>query len=141
MQFGTPYKGLMSSSVRPPTDMIIMMNVAVEEPPLLARVCACSGTTKPLLPEDSQPYCLQFQDLPVGTGWYNKCFTHFTTRFTSECSSHCLLLPAVVLRGDWGMNGELAATSSVLLLPPTRLPSVVIMGKPSRWVRPFRFQQ
>ncbi|XP_045772964.1 uncharacterized protein LOC123872625 [Maniola jurtina] len=39
----------------------------LEEPPALTRVCGCARLARPLLPQHSEPYCLQFRDLPVRT--------------------------------------------------------------------------
>nr|XP_032517377.1 uncharacterized protein LOC116770133 [Danaus plexippus plexippus] len=37
----------------------------VEAPPALTRVCPCSGQCKPRVPEDVEPYCIQFVGLPL----------------------------------------------------------------------------
>ncbi|CAG9562245.1 unnamed protein product [Danaus chrysippus] len=37
----------------------------VESPPALTRVCPCSGQCKPQVPEDVDPYCIQFVGLPL----------------------------------------------------------------------------
>ncbi|XP_069365312.1 uncharacterized protein [Maniola hyperantus] len=36
-------------------------------PPALTRVCPCAGLPRPVLPQHSEPYCLQFRDLPIRT--------------------------------------------------------------------------
>ncbi|KAL0839196.1 hypothetical protein ABMA28_017164 [Loxostege sticticalis] len=54
---------------RPPPvteDDISSIEILLEPPPL-TRVCACDERTKPVLPEFEQPFCLQFQRIPLRT--------------------------------------------------------------------------
>ncbi|XP_047503807.1 uncharacterized protein LOC125048897 [Pieris napi] len=39
----------------------------ITEPPALTRVCPCAYKTKPILPEPTETYCLQFRSIPLKT--------------------------------------------------------------------------
>lgn len=75
--------------------LLFLPYVTVDTPPL-TRVCRCTFCSKPMLPEQTEPYCLQFRKLPLNTGnLYNLYIYYFSC--TCVCPLNSLTAESILI--------------------------------------------